>query len=200
MAFTLAAGLSAGAVFDQDNVLRGGARERIRLINRKDIYPDGAVTFDNTDKQRITAITLQTGSKRSWSYEGFNRSMRPKYELVRGAFSVTYIHTIDFVVFQIDYATKMELTALAMGKVVAIVENLDTDDDNPYEVYGLDSGLELITNVRDINDADSNGAFVLQLSSNPDHSKEGHMPYSWFITNLATTLTAVQVLDTPTAP
>ena len=97
------------------------------------------VTFDNTDKQRITAITLQTGSKRSWSYEGFNRSMRPKYELVRGAFSVTYIHTIDFVVFQIDYATKMELTALAMGTVVAIVENLDTDDDNPYEVYGLDS-------------------------------------------------------------
>ena len=85
-----------------------------------------------------------------------------------------------------------------MGKVVAIVENLDTDDDNPYEVYGLDSGLELITNVRDINDADSNGAFVLQLAINPDHSREGHMPYSWFITNLATTLTAVQVLDVAT--
>ena len=198
MGFTLAAGLTTGAVFDQDNVVRGGAVETIRLINYKDIYPDGVVTLDGTDKQRVTAITLQTGIKQAWKYEGFNRSMRPKYELVKGAFSVGYIHTIDFVVFQIDYATKMELTAMAMGKIVAVVQNLDTDDDNPYEVYGLDAGMELITNVRDINDADSNGAFVLQLATNPDGAKEGHMPRSWFKTTLAATITAVEVLDTPT--
>ena len=198
MAFSLAAGLTAGAVFDQDNVVRGGAVETIILINYKDIYPDGVVTLDGTDKQRVTAITLQTGIKQAWKYEGFNRSMRPKYELVKAAFSVGYIHTIDFVVFQIDYATKMELTAMAMGKIVAVVQNLDTNDDNPYEVYGLDAGMELITNVRDINDADSNGAFVLQLATNPDGAKEGHMPMTWFITNLATTTTAVEVLDVAT--
>ena len=198
MGFTLAAGLTAGAVFDQDNVVRGGAVEMIRLINYKDIYPDGVVTLDGTDKQRVTAITLQTGIKQAWKYEGFNRSMRPKYELVKAAFSVGYIHTIDFVVFQIDYATKMELTAMAMGKIVAIVQNLDTNDENLYEVYGLDAGMELITNVRDINDADSNGAFVLQLSTNVDGAKEGHMPMTWFITNLATTTTAVEVLDVAT--
>ena len=86
MAFSLAAGLTAGAVFDQDNVVRGGAVEMIRLINYKDIYPDGVVTLDGSDKQRVTAITLQTGIKQASKYEGFNRSMRPKYELVRVAF------------------------------------------------------------------------------------------------------------------
>ena len=198
MAFTLAAGLTAGAVYDQDNVLRGGAKETIRLINFNDIYPDGTVTFDATDTQKVTDIVLASGGKQAYKFHGFNRSMKPKYELVRGAYSVGYTHTIDFVVFQIDYDTKMELTALAMNRVVAVVENLDQNDDNPYEVYGLDAGLELVSNVRDLNDADSNGAFVLQLATNPDGAKEGHMPYSWYKTNLSTTVTAVEVLDTPT--
>ena len=198
MAFTLAAGLTAGAVFDQDNVLRGGAIESIRLFNFGDLFPDGTVTFDGSLVNMVTDIVLASGGKKAYKYEGFNRSMRPKYELVRGALSISYIHTIDFVVFQIDYATKMELTAMAMGKIVAVVENLDQDDNNPYEIYGLDAGLELITSVRDINDGDSNGAFVLQLSSNPDGSKEGHMPYTWFKTTLATTQTAVKILDVAT--
>ena len=199
MAFTLASGLNAGAVYDQDNVLRGGAVETIRLINFKDLKPSGTVTFDGGNVNMVTDLVLIGGSKKAYKYEGFNRSMRAKYELVKSAFSVSYIHTIDFVVFQIDYDTKMELTAMAMGKIIAVVQNLDTNDDNPYEIYGLDSGLELITNVRDINDADSNGAFVLQLATNPDGAKEGHMPRSWFKTTLAATITAVEVLDSPTA-
>ena len=198
MAFTLAAGLTAGAVFDQDNVLRGGAIESIRLFNFGDLFPDGTVTFDGSLVNMVTDIVLASGGKKAYKYEGFNRSMRPKYELVRGALSISYIHTIDFVVFQIDYATKMELTAMAMGKIVAVVENLDQDDNNPYEIYGLDAGLELITSVRDINDGDSNGAFVLQLATNPDSSKEGHMPYTWFKSSLATTQTAVKILDVAT--
>ena len=198
MAFTLAAGLTAGAVFDQDNVLRGGAIESILLFNFGDLFPDGTVTFDGSLVNMVTDIVLASGGKKAYKYEGFNRSMRPKYELVRGALSISYIHTIDFVVFQIDYATKMELTAMAMGKIVAIVQNLDTDDDNPYDVYGLDAGMELITNVRDINDADSNGAIVLQLATKPDCAREGHMPMTFFITILTTTTNAVEVLDTPT--
>ena len=199
MAFTLAAGLTAGAVYDQDNVLRGGAVETIRLINFKDLKPKGTVTFDGSNTNMVTDLVLIAGGKKAFKYEGFNRSMRAKYELVKSAFSVSYIHTIDFVVFQIDYDTKMELTAMAMGKIIAVVQNLDTNDDNPYEIYGLDAGLELITSVRDINDADSNGAFVLQLATNPDGAKEGHMPRSWFKTTLAATITAVEVLDVATA-
>lgn len=194
MAFTLCAGLTAKAVYDCDNVLRGGAKESIRLINYSDIYPDGTVTIVG---RFVTAITLASGSKQAWKFEGFNRSMRPKYELIRGAFSVGYKHTLDFLVFQIDDATKGNLEAMAMTKVVAVVENIDQNDDVPFEVYGLDGGLELITNVRDLNDADSNGAFVLQLAS-PDATPEGKMPFSWFITDLAATITAVEVLDTPT--
>ena len=199
MAFTLAAGLTAGAVYDQDNVLRGGAVETSRLINFKDLKPKGTVTFDGSNTNLVTDLVLIAGGKKAFKYEGFNRSMRAKYELVKSAFSVSYIHTIDFVVFQIDYDTKMELTAMAMGKIIAVVQNLDTNDDNPYEIYGLDAGLELITSVRDINDADSNGAFVLQLATNSEGSREGHMPRSWFKTTLAATITAVEVLDVATA-
>lgn len=196
MAFTLCAGITAGAVYDCTNPLKGGARERVRLINYEDIYEGGVVTIV---AEIVTAITLRTGSKQAWSFEGYNRSMRPKYELVRGAFSVGYKHTIDFLVFQRDDATKKVLEAMAFTKIVAVVENIDRDDNMAYEVYGLNSGLELVTNVADLNDADSNGAWVLQLAS-PDSTPEGRMPYTWFITSDAATKTAVEILDTATAP
>lgn len=200
MAFSLTAGLTGGAVHDADDAVQGGVLERIRLINYSDLRPSGTITFDGTNTNMITDLVLISGSKQAWSFEGFNRSAKPKYELVRAGFSVGYTHTIDFVVFQIDYDTKIELTKMAYGKFIAVVENIDknVDMENPYEVYGLDAGLELVTNVRDLNDADSGGNFMLQLATNPDGVKEAQMPYSWFKTDIATTITAVEVLDTPT--
>ena len=101
MAFTLSTGITAGAVHDASNPLQGGTYERLRIINYADIFEGaGAVTTDKFNN--VTAITLRTGVKQAWSFEGYNRSSKPKYELVRGAFSVGYKHTIDFVVFQVD--------------------------------------------------------------------------------------------------
>ena len=193
MAFTLCAGIASGTVYDCDNVLRGGAKEQIRLFNYADLYPEGTLTIASGI---VTDIVLDTG-KQAFKFQGFNRSMRPKYELVRGAYSVGYKHTIDFLIFQVDDVTKQMLEALAMTKVVAVVENIDSNDSMEFEVYGLDGGMELVTNVRDLNDADSNGAWVLQLST-PDSTPEGHMPYTWFDTDNGTTKTNVELLDTPT--
>ncbi|KKL10679.1 hypothetical protein LCGC14_2553410 [marine sediment metagenome] len=200
MAFALTAGLTKGAVHDALNAVKGGAVETLRLINYTDLKPNGTMTFHATDTNTITDLVLISGSKQAWKFEGFNRSLKPKYELVRGAFNVGYIHTIDFVVFEVSYDVKMELTKMAYSKVIAVVENIDknVDLENPYEVYGLDAGLQVVTNVRDLNDGDSNGAFVISLATDPDGAKEGNMPYSWFDIDIAGTITNVEVLDTPT--
>ena len=193
MAFTLCAGITADTVYDCTNPLKGGAREEVRLFNYQDLYPEGTLTIA---AGIVTDIVLDTGAQ-AFKFSGFNRSMRPKYELVRGAFSVGYKHTIDLLVFQKDDATKKNLEALAMTKVVAVVNNIDENDDMGFEVYGLDGGLELVSNTMDLNDSDSNGAWVLQLAT-PDLTPEGRMPYTWFDTDAGTTLTNVQLLDTPT--
>ncbi len=201
MTFALTNVITRGAVHSATDAVKGGAVETLRLINYSDLKPNGTITFDATDTNMITDLVLISGSKQAWKFEGFNRSMKPKYELVRGGFNVGYTHTIDFVVFEVSHDVKEQLKQMAYGKFIAVVENIDKNVslENPYEVYGLDGGLELVTNVRDLSDSESNGAFVLQLATNPDGAKEGSMPYSWFKTDIATTITAVQVLDTGTA-
>ena len=87
---------------------------------------------------------------------------------------------------------------MAYGKFVVVVENIDQGDEVPYEVYGLDAGLELVTNVRDLNEADMMGGFNLQLATAEGGSQEGSMPASWYVTSLAATTTAVEVLDVAT--
>ena len=86
---------------------------------------------------------------------------------------------------------------MALGKVVAVVENLDKTDEATFEVYGVDVGLEVMTLTRIAADLETGGSFSLNLMTPDDAGKEPKLPATWFITDYATTKAAVEALLTP---
>ena len=189
----LCGGISSGVVYDCDNPIIPGIVPDIILVNLKDI---DTVTYDVTNDYIITNIALAS-TKQGYSFEGFRQSARPQYEYVRQPYSTAYNHIIDLQVFDITAAQKKNLEAMALGKIVAIVENLDKTDTATFEVYGLDVGLEVNTLTRIAADLETAGSFSLQLMTPEDAGKEPKLPPSWFDTDYATTKAAVTALLTP---
>ena len=186
-------GIIQGAAYSCDNPIVPGIVPDIILFNLKDI---ASVTYDVTETHIITDITLES-TKQGWKFEGFRQSARPQYEYVRQQFSTAYNHIIDLQVFDITADQKKNLEAMALAKIVAIVQNLDKTDTVPYEVYGLDVGLEINTLTRIAADLETAGSFSLQLMTPEDAGKEPKMPPSWWDTDYATTKAAVDALLTP---
>ena len=188
-------GIIQGAAYSCDNPIVPGVVPDIILFNLKDI---ASVTYDAVETHIITDITL-VSTKQAWSFEGFRQSARPQYEYVKQQFSTAYNHMIDLQVFDITADQKKNLEAMALAKIVAVVQNLDKTDTVPYEVYGLDVGLEINTLTRIAADLETAGSFSLQLMTPEDAGKEPKMPPSWWDTDYPTTKAKVDALLTPAA-
>ena len=152
-----------GADFDCDNPIAPGVNERLILIN-KDDFNEAVITYDITDAFIITNIVLAMGMQ-GWAFEGNRQSLAPQYDFIPQTVSVGYDHTVNFLAFDISAAQKDNLEKMALGKMVAIIENNRGlgNGDNFFEVYGMDVGLEVITLARIPSDTESGGAFSLQL-------------------------------------
>lgn len=174
--------------------LVGGVEARLYLFNRDQI---AAFVRDMVNPQIITDITMAiktpavTGPPAvaailytGFRYDGFNFSVKPKTAFVLKASGARYDHTVDFVVFGRGSDVKAELEAMAGGSFVAIVENLNKADDNAFEVYGLDVGLQVKTLVDDPT-GDGDGSYAIGLGS-PDNYKEAHLPATFFDTSYLT--------------
>lgn len=177
--------------------LIGGVEARLWLFNRDEVL--GPVR-DVTNPQIITDLTMKvktTGTPNvlysGYRYEGYNNSVKPKETYVAGkAVGPRFDHVIDFVIFSRNSDVKAEIEAIAAGKFIAIIENVNKADDNAFEVYGLDVGLELKSLTAD-STGDTEGAYALQLGS-PDNFKEPHLSANFFDTDYATTLDALNTL------
>lgn len=186
--------LNDGIAFDCTNPLQGGANATLRIMNFDDI--DG-FTYDVTDPNIITGITLASGGKLVHTFEGFKRSLAPTTELENtDAGQAVFRHTVPFVVFDISQKAKNTIEKLAKGSYVAIVEN-NTKDEHSFEVYGKGSGLELIPgSLRAVNE--NNGAYTLTLATG-EGEFEGKLPQTLYDgTSYASTRTYVTGLETPT--
>jgi hypothetical protein len=60
-------------------------------------------------------------------------------------------------------------------------------------LFGMDSGLEVLEMISDKSDADTQGAYVVTLSTN-EKFKEGHLPATVFLTDFETTRDLVEAL------
>jgi len=193
-------------LYDCTDPIIGGVEAVVYLFNRDDI---AAYVRDSTNPQIITDITMavvtpaQVGPPavpavyaKGFQYQGYNTSVKPKTTFVKKDYSSRYDHTLDFVVFQKGSAVKAEIEKFGTNRVVAIVENTYKSGDSAFEVFGTDLGLELTTLTADPNDANSEGAYVINLQS-PANFKEPHMPATFFITDYATTKAALLALVTP---
>lgn len=181
--------ITLGATYDCTNPIVPGVNTRLILINKDDI---SVVT---KAAPYITAITL-TGVTTGFAFEGYRNSLNPEYSLVPAAFSIGYDHQVKFQIFDISQEQKENLQKMALGRMVAIVENMNNagNDDNVFEVYGLDVGLDIIELTRIARDMDTQGSFSVLLKTPDDEGKEPKMPQTWFITDYATTKALVDGL------
>ncbi|RKR84908.1 hypothetical protein BDD43_5161 [Mucilaginibacter gracilis] len=176
-------------LYDCNNPVVGGTEAVVYLFNRSDI---AAYVRDTNNPQIITDITLTQGAT-GYRYEGYNTSVKPKTTFIKKDYSARFDHMVDFVVFAKGSAVKTEIEKLGTNRVVAIIENIHKSGDSAFEIFGTDLGLELTTLKSDPNDANSEGAYEVNLTS-PANFKEPHMPATLYKTSYATTKTALLAL------
>ena len=185
-------GITLGAAYDCDNPLQPGVNPRIILINKADIE---SVTWDTTNTNAITDLTLKTG-KTGFEFQGYRQSVDAQVEFVPQTLTIGYDHIVNFQVFDISSQQKLNLEKMALGKMVAIVENANVagNQDSVFEVYGLGAGLEVVTLTRIAKDLETAGSFSVGLKTSDNEGKEAKMPVSWWDTDYNTTLAKVEAL------
>lgn len=191
------AGITVGATHSCADPLQPGVRQRLLLGNLSDI---ATITRSVTpgEENIITGITMAL-TKAMFAFEGVNQSIAPQYSMIPGTVSIGYDHQVDFSVFDVSGLQKINLQAMAFTPQFAIIENMKDSSlgDSIFEVFGINRGLEMITNVRINADNDTGGAFVLQLKTSDNGGKESTMPDNFFLTDLATTEPLIEALLVP---
>lgn len=183
--------LDADFVLSCDDKAKGGLESDVLLVNRDDV-DYSAVTYDASNKTIVTNFQLVSGST-GYLLQGVKQVNTTAWELVKQEFSFdTFKHTFNGVILTPNSANKEQAEKLASGgKYVAIVNRKykGTDNLDAFEVYGLESGLELETMTYGSNE--NNGVISFALSSAEGEDETG-VPKTLVETDYATTLTAFQ--------
>jgi hypothetical protein len=186
--------ISAGALFDCDNLPQAGVNSRLLVGNLADIE---TITRD-TNRSMVTAITMKTG-KAVYAFEGSDMSVKPEYHLVPGTIAPQWTHRIPFVIFDVSTTQKENLESMKNAKLFAITQGVEDDGngDNYFEIHGLGRGLKLTTLDRIVGDNETLGAFSAVLETYSEGGNESEMPSTFFDTDFDTTLAAATALLTP---
>lgn len=173
--------------------LVGGNDDRLVLINKSDIVSIGRNTVN---PQIVESITLVASpAAKAYAFQGKNNSIDSKTDLVKTRYADNYNHEVVFRVFEDGPDVKLQIEALPKGRFIAILQKnyRGTADKAAFEVRGLDIGLECTVLTKDDSDADTQGAYVITLSS-PDTFKEPHLPANLYITSYAASKAVVDGL------
>lgn len=173
----------------------GGTKARLILINAEDVN-ESSYTYNMTNEEIITAITLDSSpAVRAYQFEGIKNSNEASISLVPTPYSAYVNHQILFRIFKNVPDAKKQINQMIKGRFIAIVENNYTGEsgNGSFELYGKIQGLEISELTRSSADADTQGAYVITLSS-PADQKEPALPASIFDTDYATTKAMVDSL------
>lgn len=181
--------ISGNILFDCENPMQSGTRDRAWIINLADI---DTITY-NTNKMIVEEITLKAG-KTAFYIDGQNNSIMPKASLVKLTYHDVYDHVIKMLGFDISPSTKENLEGMKSGRFVIITENVfkGTGGNSAFEIYGLNVGLELTILEKDPNNQDTQGAFDFTFATNKN--KEPKMPLTFFDTDYNTTKELIEGL------
>jgi hypothetical protein len=177
--------IGIGSRPDCDNPLKSGTRPRLFLMNFDDLLSPTAGTTPNL----LTALTFATNTV-SFLFEGYKQDVKPTQEVVNpGNGPNQFKHNLNFLIYEITQVQKNNIQRLAKGNVIAIVENKGKNADS-FEVYGLNSGLEIVPGV--VRDPLANGGgYILSLAT-PEGEFEPLLPQTLFTTDYATTKALVE--------
>ena len=187
---TVCGAISASIGFDCDNPMQAGTEDKAWIINKSDI---DSITY-NTNKMIVEDINLKVG-KTAFTISGRNNSIMPSTALIKNTYTDVFDHIVNMVLFDISPAQKENLTGMISGKYVIVTENKfrGATGNSAFEIYGLDTGLELTVLTKDPNNADTQGAFSGTFATNKN--KEPKMPRTVFITSYAATLAMLEGLE-----
>lgn len=186
------AGIFEGATVSCADPLAVGIEQRLFLANLEDV---ASFTFDNTDDNLITAITMESG-KTFFEFEGLKQSISFQEEFVPKPFSTAYKLTVDFSVFDVSASQRRNLEAMVFQPQVAILFGPnDSSLGNGFcNVLGVNAGLDVITSIRIPADNETGGAYRVQLATPDAGGIENAYSKPMFVTDYAATLAAVVAL------
>lgn len=183
--------LTSGFTVDCANPLNAGVNSTFYIANKADI---DTITYDPTNPMLATDITMKA-TKVFYKFEGQLQSTEPKVNGVKGKYVNQFEHTVSFLVFNLSPETKKQLLNLKDGTYVVLIENnyTGTDGNAKYELYGAGSGLRFENFERNALDAETLGAFKIELKTQ-EYARESKPAVTFYDTDLATTDAAVLAL------
>jgi len=181
-----------------------GIKDRAYFINYECV--DKALsTFDATNSLLCTQVVLKTVSPPCYAYcvEGYNFSNEHNVAMVKTKYQKNWEHNFVFRIFDNTPEDKLWIENAKDSRFMVIVENNYNKNDGVtaegrtvFEILGWDFGIELNAVVRDVNDAEMLGGYVLTAGCS-DTLKESLLPRTYFVTTLALTRTALASLLAP---
>lgn len=157
------------------------------------------INFDDVDRANssVTDGVISTlallSAKNAYRYTSHKNSFEATVALNKGTYLNSFVHGAVVRIFTKTQDAKDELNKLANGKVIAVVKNSDSqNDETKYEVYGWENGLVMSDLQAASTDADG-VLYTFNLSSD-DNARESQLPLSYFSSTLAATETALEAL------
>lgn len=183
-AFSACGAITAGIEIECNDPLVAGVDATFYIANKDEI---ASITFDPTNPMLATDITM-VATKTFYAVEGQLQSNEPSFAMVKGKYVNQCEHTVGFLVFKIDPATKAQILQMKDGNFVCIVKNNYTGatGNSKYEIYGAQAGLKADVMERNPNDTENLGAYKITLKTQ-EYARESKPPVSLFDTDLATT-------------
>lgn len=181
--------LDGDILFDCDYGTVAGLEVNVVIVNRTQVDVT-TTTYDASNKVLMTAFALQSGNT-GYSFQGVKQVNSTAFELVKKDTGADkYKHIFNGVILNLSAENKLQLQQMGEGgKYVVIVEKKwkGEDSEDAFEVFGIDSGLEL--NVATYNSNENDGTAQIELSS-ADGYEEPKLPVNLLLTDYDTTKAA----------
>lgn len=183
--------ITSGITLNCTDPLEAGVNATFYIANKDDI---ATVAYDPSNAMLVDGITMKAG-KSFYTFEGQLQSTEPLSVMVKGKYVNNFEHTVSFLIFKIDPATKEEILNMKNGNFVCIIQNnyRGANGNSKYEIYGVGTGLKAEVLERNPADAETLGAFKVTLKTQ-EYAREAKMPVTFFDTDETTTDAAIQAL------
>ena len=185
-----------------------GIKDKAYFINYECV--DKALsTFDPTNSLLNTQLVLKTVSPACYAYcvEGYNFSNEHNVAMVKTKYQKNWEHNFIFRIFDNTPEDKLWIENAKDSRFMVIIENNYNKNDGVtvegrtvFEILGWDFGLEINAAVRDVNDPEMLGGWVLTAGCS-DTMKESLIPRTYFVGGtIALTRTALISMLAPCCP
>lgn len=189
--------ISGSFELDCTKIPTKGIVQSVTIMNTADIDKSATIFADDVT---IEALNLKSGGKRAYLMEGVKNLLNAQATFVPSDDTFDgWNHALVSYISDLSPDNLEQIKALTNGaEITAIVETKNIGVDNTgsstYKVLGYDVGMVLTEGVYDANE---NGGLPFTLS-NKDGYENSQFPYAFFDTDMSSTISAVEALQTPT--